>query len=451
MMGQGRFILVVLLLTPCYLLMPMTTMKEQQTLGKASHSTDNNKKLNQALEECKRNGGKKLNLVGLRLQSLPEKVFEHCDTLELLNLGDNDLETLPQEFYRFRKLRILFFANNKFRSVPVVLGRLPSLFMLSFKSNLVQDVPAQSLAPSIEWLILTDNQIHTLPTTIGMLKNLKKCMLSGNQLTALPSEMSLCVNLELLRISSNKFAEIPPWLLDLPKLTWIAASGNPVFPASAPKNELQSKGIPNIPSSHLTLLELLGDGASGYVYRARWRYNENNEQQVAVKVFKGAMTSDGLPSDELLATLQFAKHFASRQNGTASIVDYPITPILGVISGTSLLMISNNDNMKALTTEERPNKTVVDVPAGGIIMSLIPNSYKLLGNPPSFDTITRDTFDPSASRLTPLEACYIIRDVARAMKEVHDAKLCHGDLYAHNLLVQRDLASEETRGASISV
>lgn len=413
-------------------------------------------KFNQALDDCRGSGGKKLNLVGFRLQSLPEKIYEFCDTLELLNMGDNDLDTLPQDFHRFGRLRILFFANNKFQSLPIVLGLLPSLFMLSFKSNLVQEVPPESLAPSVEWLILTDNQIHTLPPTIGMLKNLKKCMLSGNQLTALPFEMAKCVHLELLRISSNKFSEIPQWLLKMPKLTWIAASGNPAFPSSDPTRELSRKGIPVIPSSDLTLLELLGDGASGYVFRARWKRDQTAEQHVAVKVFKGAVTSDGLPSDELLATLQLAKHVASIQSGTAPVVDYPITPILGVISGNHMWKVSetakvNNRNILA-TTEELSSKTEVPLPAGGIVMMLIPHSYKLLGNPPSFDTITRDTFDRNAPKITPLEACSIIRDVAYAMKEVHEAKLCHGDLYAHNLLVQRDLASSEDRGeTSISV
>jgi hypothetical protein len=405
-------------------------------------------KLNQAFDDCRRNGRKKLNLVGLRLQSLPEKIYDFCDTLELLNLGDNDLDTLPQDFHRFCRLRILFFANNKFRSLPIVLGRLPSLFMLSFKSNVLQEVPPESLAPSVEWLILTDNQIHTLPPTMGTLKNLKKCMLSGNQLTALPLEMTKCVNLELLRISSNKFSEIPKWLLQMPKLTWIAASGNPVFPSSDPTTELSLKGIPVILSSDLTLLELLGDGASGYVFRARWKCDETDQRHVAVKVFKGAVTSDGLPSDELSATLQLAKHFASSQNGsTAPVVDYPITPILGVISGNYLLKISE----KVPTTEELSSTAVVHMPAGGIVMTLIPDSYKLLGNPPSFDTITRDTFDHNAPKITPLEACCITRDVAYAMKEVHDAKLCHGDLYAHNLLVKRDFASEEKGETSISV
>jgi len=51
--------------------------------------------------------------------------------------------------------------------------------------------------------------------------------LAGNNLEKLPMEMAACKNLELLRISANKLTEFPNWLLELPKLAWLACSGNP--------------------------------------------------------------------------------------------------------------------------------------------------------------------------------------------------------------------------------
>ena len=420
----------------------MTDQTQQQEASvEGTVSTCTKSKLEHAFEECNKNGGKELNLSSLNLKAVPTKTFDYCNTLELLNLGNNDLDSLPDEFYRLRKLRILFFANNKFRCIPSVLGQLLSLFMLSFKSNNVQEIPPDSLSSSIEWLILTDNQISTLPPTIGKLTNLKKCMLAGNKLTTLPMQMSNCQQLELLRIASNEIADIPDWLLHLPKLTWLAAGGNPVFPA-APKED--DHCVNHILASQLTLLQLLGEGASGYVYRAIWSRPNNTEEEVAVKVFKGAVTSDGLPTDELSATLQLAVYAARHWDTSA---DYPITPILGVIIGSSLCMdVSANE--KDVTCS---SITTLAMPAGGLVMKLIPSDYKLLGSPPSFKTITRDTFDPTVSKLSPLEACDIVLNVAHAMMEVHDAKLCHGDLYAHNLLVCRMASDEGQQRPLISV
>jgi Leucine-rich repeat (LRR) protein len=126
------------------------------------------------------------------LTSLPEEIFQLRDSLVLLNLGNNNLSFLPENMLELQKLRILFFAQNKFKDIPVVLGKLSSLFMLSFKSNQIENIGFQSLSPSVCWLILTDNKIKCIPTSIGTLIGLKKLMLAGNLLTTLPEEMCNC-------------------------------------------------------------------------------------------------------------------------------------------------------------------------------------------------------------------------------------------------------------------
>ena len=69
------------------------------------------------------------------------------------------LSDLPEAIVQLRNLRILFCLGCRFRSVPVVLGSLPSLYMLSFKSNQLVTIPPAALAPTLQWLILTDNQL----------------------------------------------------------------------------------------------------------------------------------------------------------------------------------------------------------------------------------------------------------------------------------------------------
>lgn len=143
--------------------------------------------------------GEKLTHVDLSdcgLTSIPEEIFRLGDSLELLNLGGNSISTLPDSMIKLQKLRILFFAQNKFESIPIVLGNLSSLFMLSFKSNQVSFIDGASLSPSLCWLILTDNKISELPSSIGKLSGLRKLMLAGNEITHLNEELQHCrVNL----------------------------------------------------------------------------------------------------------------------------------------------------------------------------------------------------------------------------------------------------------------
>ena len=56
------------------------------------------------------------------LTSFPEEIFNLSDTLEILDLSDNLLSSLPEEMHRLSKLKIAFFSNNRFTAVPSFKG-----------------------------------------------------------------------------------------------------------------------------------------------------------------------------------------------------------------------------------------------------------------------------------------------------------------------------------------
>ena len=161
------------------------------------------------------------------LENFPKELFSLENSLEVLDLTDNNLSSLPDDFHRFKKLKRLFLSNNQFNHVPKVLVKLPNLSMIGIRNNHIKIFEENSLPLSTRWLILTDNNLQTLPNSIGDLALLQKFMISGNQLTSLPDSISKCRNLELLRISANKLSSFPNILLSLPKLSWLAYSGNP--------------------------------------------------------------------------------------------------------------------------------------------------------------------------------------------------------------------------------
>jgi Leucine-rich repeat (LRR) protein len=109
-----------------------------------------------------------LDLSGCGLSTIPAEIGALV-SLEVLNLGGNPLSdgSLPASFTQLVNLRVLFFLGCDFTSVPEMLGAMPSLYMLSFKANKINTVPAASLSPKLGWLILSDNEIETLPDSIG--------------------------------------------------------------------------------------------------------------------------------------------------------------------------------------------------------------------------------------------------------------------------------------------
>ncbi|GAB2546739.1 leucine-rich repeat-containing protein kinase family protein [Rufibacter soli] len=330
------------------------------------------------------------------LTHFPEEILDLADTLEILDLSGNRLTQLPADFARLKNLKITFFSDNDFTHFPAVLGQCPQLEMIGFKACQLQHIPEEAIPVATRWLILTNNQITALPASIGKCTRLQKLMLAGNRLTHLPEALAHCQNLELLRISANKLTQLPDWLFSLPRLSWLAFAGNPFSQKIKTPHSL-----PAIPWSSLELEEQLGEGASGVISRAHWQTPLSGaaNQQVAVKVFKGEVTSDGLPEDEIMACMAAGPH-----------------PNLVQVLGT----ITDHPEQKQ-----------------GLVLDLIPTGYRNLGGPPSFATCTRDTF-PQGTNFTRREVLSIAAGIASAAAHLHAQGILHGDLYAHNTLVDEN-------------
>ena len=129
------------------------------------------------------------------------------------------------------RLHTLFASNNRITTLPAVLGYCRTLHTLSVKANPITRVPADALAPTLRWLILTDHRIPALPDSlVGSIRR-QKLMLAGNRLSRLPTGLAALQRLELLRLSANHFATaadaLPDELRALPRLAWLAHASNP--------------------------------------------------------------------------------------------------------------------------------------------------------------------------------------------------------------------------------
>ncbi|CRM86863.1 E3 ubiquitin-protein ligase sspH2 [Pseudomonas sp. 22 E 5] len=323
------------------------------------------------------------------LTEFPREIFELADSLQILNLSGNALSQLPDDLYRLPHLRVLFCSDNAFTELPECLGQCAQLSMIGFKANRISHVPAAALPPLLRWLILTDNRISQLPRELGERPHLQKLMLAGNHLAELPDSLANCHHLELLRIASNRFTRLPEWLLTLPSLTWLAYAGNPVEMAV---KVVTDDATPTIPWAELELGEVLGEGASGVIRQA---LRKPTGTPVAVKLYKGTITSDGSPLHEMQACIAAGLH-----------------PNLIKVQGR---VVGHPDQQAAL------------------VMDLIDPSYRNLASLPSLASCTRDVY-AADTRFSAAVALRMARGIASVATHLHRHGITHGDLYGHNIL-----------------
>jgi len=332
------------------------------------------------------------------LDIFPVEILDLGDTLQILDLSGTGLSALPADFgARLPELKILFLSSCRFETFPMALARCAKLEMVAFRSNGMTEIPEASLPQRLRWLILTDNELMSLPESIGNCERLQKCMLAGNRLKELPESMARCRKLGLLRISSNRLEHLPAWLFELPELAFLSFAGNPcVSQTSGSETPLEP-----IEWNDLVIEQVLGEGASGVISKALRTCSPTVREEVAVKVFRGCLTSDGTPVDEMRACVGAGKH----RN---------LIQILGQV----------NNHPDANTQDFQ----------GGLVMELIAPHYRVLGFPPSLDSCTRDCFSADAD-LPANAVVRILHGIASAARHLHDSGINHGDLYAHNILI----------------
>ena len=322
---------------------------------------------------------------------VPDEVYAFAQNhrVEILDASDGTIHALPDDFgtRMGSNLKVAFFSNNRFTAVPRGLRSCSSLEMLALKSCGITEFGENALPPTLRWLMLTDNKIAALPDSIGDLSELQKVALAGNQLHDLPESMQRCKKIGLLRLSANAFTSPPPaWVMQMPALTWYSDAGNPFCAKHA-------IACDEIAYDALTHGEKLGGSPSSDVYAAT---ESGNARPLAIKIFKGAVTSDGWPEDDMRASLAAGTH-------------PNVMEILGRLTG---------------------------IPDGkqGIVMKRMEADATSLGKPPTIRSVLRDSF-PSGTSFTPAAAERVLSGVAAGMAHLHARNIAHGDLYAHNIMV----------------
>lgn len=354
--------------------------------------------------------------------------------LTSLDLSRNGLKALPPALGSCVSLTSLNLAFNSLESLPSEIGTLCLLRTLGLKSNALRSLPPEiGDCASLVCLYLTDNRLAQLPDSLGRLQRLQKLQAASNALTSLPDALADCASLELLRCPRNALSSLPPRLGRAPRLAWLSFAGNPLLLASSPPSSSKQRVVPLVSEEELALgsasLGETGTGSVG-VTAAEWRRpsaaeatNGATTRRVAYKRFAATVSPDGVPEDEL---------------ASAAAVGCDCVPtILGCVRkphaphGSLVGMVSTVARGSALAS--RP-------PHGECLRSAYP--------PPGFSLFTSAKKNGVFTDASAVEAARRARRAAAcaasALASCHGAHVTHGDVYGHNLVVDRD-----TGGASL--
>ncbi|MCJ1386263.1 hypothetical protein MMC17_009389 [Xylographa soralifera] len=186
---------------------------------------------------------------------IPDCVCE-LENLEILDIHENAVSSLPRNLGRLKKLRILDIGGNKFTSLPfeelvqimplveimaprnrldgtllppslVVLTNLktlnvshnalvsitdhevemPSLLSVDLSNNRISRLPESTAWPKLTTLIANENQIKALPLDFAFLRDLKAVDFSSNGLTKIDETLASMDCLVTIRLTNNPLHE----------------------------------------------------------------------------------------------------------------------------------------------------------------------------------------------------------------------------------------------------
>lgn len=344
---------------------------------------DKDKEVLRRIEECKKNGGIRLNLGWLGLTSIPEVVFGLLDLEELLLIG-NKLEEIPEVILKLSKLQNLYLSNNHLNAFPEVLGKMKQLKFLDLGGNKITSIPEiicelkelehfelkrselvtiPEVVFKVTWLkslYLDENNISYIPDKISQLVELEELSLCENKITYIPDEIGELTNLKLINLYKNKLTSIPEVVFELINLEEIDFSVNNICSLSKKISRLKKlkklylfdNNIDFIPSEICNLSEL---------ETLEFSYNRIESLPIALSKLVN-LTDIELEYNKIKSIPDFIGNLTNLKClNLASNRIKTISPSIGNLINLEKLLLSYNVNISSIPSEIGNLKSLVEL------------------------------------------------------------------------------------------
>ncbi|MBD3194893.1 MAG: hypothetical protein GF317_07560 [Candidatus Lokiarchaeota archaeon] len=167
---------------------------------------------------------KNLSIVSNQLQQLPNS-FGKLNNLRFLSIRSDNLESLPESFGNLKNLRTLKLKIKIFKNIPKSIGNLEKLETLEIESNKLEYIPeSMGNLSSIKSITIKGFCQSVIPKSIGNLKSLEK--LEMNYLKNIPKSIGGLCCLKLLKIHKSDLKSLPDSIGDLKKLELLSIQSN---------------------------------------------------------------------------------------------------------------------------------------------------------------------------------------------------------------------------------
>ncbi|XP_042562941.1 leucine-rich repeat-containing protein 40 [Clupea harengus] len=146
-----------------------------------------------------------------------------------LNLSCNKLKSLSPAISNMKNLRMLDCTKNQLESIPPVMAKMESLELLYLRHNKLRFLPELPQCKTLKELHMGNNQIEEMKAEyMKHLSALSVLELRDNKLKVLPDEVTLLEGLERLDLANNDITSLPCTLGNLPNLKSVSLEGNPL-------------------------------------------------------------------------------------------------------------------------------------------------------------------------------------------------------------------------------
>ncbi|WP_051786446.1 leucine-rich repeat domain-containing protein [Endozoicomonas numazuensis] len=169
------------------------------------------------VELCVERGEKTLDLKGLNLTSLPNTVGD-LTWLNVLSCEENELSELPESISKLTRLRELYCKKNCLKKLPdsVTVPGMKKLEVLQLSDNQLESLPAEiGNLKHLEVLDCFGNRFQTFPREIFECKHLVEVYLGRNSIAEVPSGLSKLRHLRKLTLAYNRLQAVPDQLTEI--------------------------------------------------------------------------------------------------------------------------------------------------------------------------------------------------------------------------------------------